>query len=343
MWVLDNTVTNCLRGIEVKGADLTLTGNVVTNASEAGIVVDRHVIATERVALDDNTITGGPASGDIGLLLLNVTSGPDINLGTTAFQGDLDWFIRLANSAGASRTSVNVNAKQADFGGATLAQIEAKIHDQIDDALLGLVLLNQAPTAVALVNGAESVTVEQATHAGTEVTLDGSGSSDPDGDALTYAWDFETDGTVDSTEAVVSHTYNLGGPYTATLTVTDPASASSSDTVTVTVEDTTPPTVAIDSPADGSTQYNTDGPVLVTVTVTDACDSAPALALTLDGEPFSGTEIDVADLDLGEHTLAATATDASGNEGSGSSTFTVAARPLGSFCVRELKIEWRDG
>ena len=47
-------------------------------------------------------------------------------------------------------------------------------------------------------------------------------SSDPDpADALTYEWDFDGDGTVDSTEATASHTYTAAGVYTAKLTVTD--------------------------------------------------------------------------------------------------------------------------
>jgi len=52
-------------------------------------------------------------------------------------------------------------------------------------------------------------------------------SSGP-GMITSWAWDFENDGTVDSTEQNPSHTYTAGGLYTVNLTVTGPAG---SDTV----------------------------------------------------------------------------------------------------------------
>ena len=52
------------------------------------------------------------------------------------------------------------------------------------------------------------------------VNFTGTGS-DPDGDAITYAWDFTSDGTVDATTANATHTYAEPGQYTATFTVSD--------------------------------------------------------------------------------------------------------------------------
>ena len=54
------------------------------------------------------------------------------------------------------------------------------------------------------------------------VNFDARASTDPDGDALTYAWDFDGDGTTDATGATASHTYTTAGHVpVARLTVTD--------------------------------------------------------------------------------------------------------------------------
>ena len=55
------------------------------------------------------------------------------------------------------------------------------------------------------------------------VEFDGSGSVDPDNDIIQYEWDFENDGTVDSTGDSATHTYNEVGDYEVSLTVTDSA------------------------------------------------------------------------------------------------------------------------
>src|SRR5262249_59290800 len=56
---------------------------------------------------------------------------------------------------------------------------------------------------------------------GAVVTFDGSGSSDPDGDPLTYLWDFG-DGT-QATGPTATHVYADNGSYLAALIVSDGA------------------------------------------------------------------------------------------------------------------------
>lgn len=66
------------------------------------------------------------------------------------------------------------------------------------------------------------------------LTFDGSRSTDPEGDLLTYEWSFGDGGT--ATGVAPTHTYGSSGTYTVTLTVRDPfgATASASTTATIT-------------------------------------------------------------------------------------------------------------
>ncbi|HEX7076787.1 MAG TPA: Ig-like domain-containing protein [Candidatus Eisenbacteria bacterium] len=87
--------------------------------------------------------------------------------------------------------------------------------------------VNRAPTADAggTYNGVLNVAI----------AFDGSGSSDPDGDVLTFAWDFG-DGS-SGTGATVSHPYASIGLFNVSLTVTDPGSLSDTDQTTANVVD----------------------------------------------------------------------------------------------------------
>ena len=85
------------------------------------------------------------------------------------------------------------------------------------------------------------------------VAFNGTASNDPDGDALTYAWDLDGDGAFDdATAATASFTYTQPGTYTATLRVTDPSGATGTSSVTISAGNT-PPTAVIDTPAAGTT------------------------------------------------------------------------------------------
>jgi PKD repeat protein len=63
--------------------------------------------------------------------------------------------------------------------------------------------------------------------------MSAAGSTDPDGDALTYAWNFG-DGT-SGTDVTVSHAYQRAGAYIVRLTVTDVRGLISTTTTTTVI------------------------------------------------------------------------------------------------------------
>jgi PKD repeat protein len=85
-----------------------------------------------------------------------------------------------------------------------------------------------------------------------KVRFTGSGSSDPEGEELSYAWEFG-DGTT-STSADPVHEYTKVGTVTARLTVSSASGLSSTATVDITVTDNAPVAV-IATPPTGTTTY----------------------------------------------------------------------------------------
>jgi|GEM_PF-5973545 len=75
---------------------------------------------------------------------------------------------------------------------------------------------------------------------GTPVEFDASASSDPNGDNLTYLWDFDGYGVFDASGAHVSHAFTADGVYPVTLKVVDGFGLSATTTVNVTVTEVQP-------------------------------------------------------------------------------------------------------
>ena len=130
---------------------------------------------------------------------------------------------------------------------------------------------NRAPTAAASatpLTGAAPLNVQ----------FSSSGSADPDGDALTYDWDFG-DGTTHSLAANPAHTYTTPGTFTARLTVGDGRGGSNVATAVVTAGNTAPLPV-IETPLNNSL-YRDGGTVNLRGSATDAEDGAlPGSALS---------------------------------------------------------------
>ena len=86
-------------------------------------------------------------------------------------------------------------------------------------------IINKSPIAVS--NGPYSGIATK------PITFRSDGSNDPNGNAITYLWDFGDGST--STEANPIYTYASAGIYTVTLTVTDTYGASNANATTATI------------------------------------------------------------------------------------------------------------
>jgi PKD repeat protein len=103
---------------------------------------------------------------------------------------------------------------------------------------------NLEPVAAASANPAAGYTP-------LNVQFSSAGSMDPEGQPLSYSWDFGDGGT--STSANPAHTYNVNNLYNATLTVSDGVNAATAS-AQVSVGNL-PPTASIDTPV-ANTHYN---------------------------------------------------------------------------------------
>ena len=140
--------------------------------------------------------------------------------------------------------------------------------DNAQDTATSLVAVsNTAPTADA----GGPYTVNQ----GAALSMNGSGSSDPDGSITQYAWDCTNNGVINTTSAsptAATCTYAGVGTFTIALTVTDNNGATNTATGTVNVTNTLPTADAggpytagipnVPLPLDGSGSFDPDGSVV---------------------------------------------------------------------------------
>ncbi|PLS78820.1 MAG: hypothetical protein CYG59_16480, partial [Chloroflexi bacterium] len=101
------------------------------------------------------------------------------------------------------------------------------------------------------------------------VNFSSGGSSDPDGDPISYSWSFGDGST--SSSANPQHTYNIPGNFQVVLTVTDSKGASTSAAPITISAGNNKPQVRITSPADG-TRVRAERSLTVEASAADAED-----------------------------------------------------------------------
>jgi hypothetical protein len=145
-----------------------------------------------------------------------------------------------------------------------------------DEGPEGVFLFGVPQNSAPLADAGGDFAVECAGPAGTEVTLDAGGSSDSDGDDLSYVWTGPF-GRVEGPRPTVSL---LLGVSTITLVVSDGEDDSEPDTIVIEVRDTLAP--ALEVAAAPALLWPPDGRLVEVgflVAASDRCDPSPAIAL----------------------------------------------------------------
>jgi hypothetical protein len=161
---------------------------------------------------------------------------------------------------------------------------------------------NQAPVANA---GVDQI-IEQTGPGAVSVVLNGSGSTDPDGDALTYAWSGGASATGATPTVLLA-----AGSHNINLTVNDGTVNSAPDSVQIIVQDTIAPVITVGPRTEEATGPST----LVDVTGNATATDAVGVASLTHNSP--GT------FAVGVHTVTWTATDAAGNSSTATQSVTV--------------------
>lgn len=128
--------------------------------------------------------------------------------------------------------------------------------------------------APPIANAGPDQIIECAGPSGSSVTLDGSGSIDPDGAPLTYSWTW-SGGSAEGVNPTVSLPL---GTTVVTLTVSD-GKATATDAINITVSDTTPPVTV----ATGGSENWYNASVISTFTASDSCSGIKEIHYNING------------------------------------------------------------
>lgn len=180
----------------------------------------------------------------------------------------------------------------------------------VDNIVVKSVQLVNPPNAAPIANAGADQTVECAGEF-TDVTLDGSASSDPDGEPISYEW--YQGATLLGTGQSITVSAPHHATTTYTLKVTDAHSNSSTDTVDVKIQDTIAPQVTLVGPAVIKI-FCEDPFVDPGATSSDICDGDLTSGIVVSGSVGPG---------VGTYTVTYKSKDDAGNIGTATRTVKV--------------------
>lgn len=212
---------------------LTVSDGLLTSPADSVMISTGNVPPVANAGPDQT----GILVGDSVQLDGSASSDPDHNVLTYS------WSLSTKPSGSAAALSGTTLANPtfvADRRGTYVAQLivnDGLVNSPSDTVVI--TTANRAPVANA---GPDQTGID----AGTVVNLNGSGSSDPDGDTLTYSWAFvqrpsgSASSLTGSNTATPSFTPDRGGLYRVQLVVNDGLTSSAADTVDITVNNRAP-------------------------------------------------------------------------------------------------------
>lgn len=153
----------------------------------------------------------------------------DVFVAKLDVNGNLVWHLLFGSTGSDAGISVAVHGSSIYVAGIAgndmLGQVDM---GRITDGFIAKI---SQPNETPIANAGPDQTIIQ----GQQMTLSGSGSTDPDGlgDIVSYSWNFGD--SVTANGITVNHIYSQAGVYTTTLIVTDTGGATGVDTATITV------------------------------------------------------------------------------------------------------------
>jgi VCBS repeat-containing protein len=299
------------------------------NSSVVTVIINVYYVQDPPVANDDTATTVENVAVTIDVLANDY----DVDVGDTPFVVSVS---NPPNGTAAIDSAGTVTyTPDAEFNGPD--SFTYRIHDgEIGDdtGLVSVTVLPNDPP-VADANGPYSVSE------GGSIVLDASGSSDPDGDPLTYVWDLDGNGTFETPGVNPTFTGDDGPAIVIVGLLASDGYASDSDTATVLVSNVAPTVgpitvspnslVEVGTPISASAAFTDPGTTDTHTAEWDWGDSATSPG-TISGSGGSGTANGNHAYSIaGVYTIQVTVTDDDGGAGQAVFQFVVVYDPSAGF------------